>query len=80
MVSTKTENSRLKRVPENSHTIILKFRKKSERDKCIFLPEFKKTIGELAALVTKYNSSFEIFSWNILSGTSSDLENQEIIN
>jgi len=72
----KTENSRLKRVPENSHTIMLKFREKNQRDKCVSLSEFKKTIGELAALVTKYNSTFEIFSWNILSGTSIDIDNQ----
>ena len=80
MPPPKTENSRLKRVPENSHTIILKFKEKSQRDKCIGLDEFKKAIGELAALVTKYNSTFEIFSWNIISGTSIDLEGQEVIN
>ncbi len=76
---SKTENSRLKRLPENSHTIMLKFKDKAQRDECVSVQEFKKTIGAIAALVTKYNSTFEVFSWNILSGTSSEIENQEVV-
>ena len=74
-----TQNSRLKRLPENSHTIILRFEDQSQRDECINNPEFIQTVGEIAALVRKYNSTFEIFAWDILSGTSIDIETQEII-
>ncbi len=78
-IQSKTENSRLKRLPENSHTIMLKFKDKAQRDECVSVQGFKKTIGEIAALVTKYNSTFEVFSWDILSGISSELENQEVV-
>ena len=78
-MSLKAESSRLKRLPENSHTIMIKFAKKSHRDECVNLAEFKNIIGELAALVTKYNSTFEIFAWDILSGTSIDIDTPEII-
>jgi len=69
-----TQNSRLKRLPENSHSIILKFERQEQRDKCVENSDFIQVLGELAALVRKYNSTFEIYKWNTLTGTKSDLE------
>lgn len=78
---SKPLNSRLKRLPENSHTIILKFENRSQRDNCFFSQEFKKCLGELAVLLAKYNSTFETISWDVLKGTKLDreLDEEELI-
>ena len=70
--ATETENklrtNRFKRLPSNSHTIILQFTKQKDRDKCISSDEFKKIYADLATLLINYNSSIEIIKWDSLTG------------
>ncbi|MHA1488414.1 MAG: hypothetical protein ACTSRI_02025 [Promethearchaeota archaeon] len=62
------KKSRLKRLPENSHTIILKFEKKRNRDDCLNSGEFQKILGELSSLISSYNSKIETIEWDIVTG------------
>ncbi len=69
-VENKLRTNRFKRLPANSHTIILQFIKQKDRDKCINSEEFKKVYADLATLLINYNSSIEIIKWDSLTGQS----------
>jgi len=45
----------MKRLPQNSYTIIFNFRTKEDRDKFIGDNKFKKSYGNLNSLATKFN-------------------------
>jgi len=60
--------ARFKRLPENSYSIILKFKSSDDRDDCINSKEFKEVYAELATLLINYNSSIELIKWDLLSG------------
>ncbi|MHA1294678.1 MAG: hypothetical protein ACTSQJ_18735 [Promethearchaeota archaeon] len=48
--------SKLKRLPYNSYTIILKFENAEDRDKCIHSEEFQKIYGKLLTkIITNYD-------------------------
>ena len=64
----KSVPTRFKRLPKNSHTIILKFGTKKKRDECINSEDFKDVFGEIARLLINYNSSIEVVKWDIISG------------
>ena len=64
----KLRTNRFKRLPSNSHTIILQFNKQKDRNKCISSDEFKQIFAELATLLINYNSSIEIIKWDSLTG------------
>jgi len=60
--------ARFKRLPENSYSIILKFKSSDDRDDCINSQAFREIYAELATLLINYNSSIEIIKWDLLSG------------
>ncbi|MHA1488415.1 MAG: hypothetical protein ACTSRI_02030 [Promethearchaeota archaeon] len=52
--------SKLKRLPNHSFTIILKFDKREDRNECIHSEKFKKVYSRLASLlIANYNCSIE---------------------
>lgn len=52
--------SKLKRLPYNSYSIILKFENGEERDQCIRSEEFKEVFGRLASKIQlKYGCKIE---------------------
>ncbi len=66
------KKSRIKRLPENSHTIILKFGKKKKRDECINSVEFQEILGELISILSKYNSKIETILWDNITGSKTE--------
>ena len=63
------QTNRFKRLPENSHTILLRFTHKKDRDDCINSEDFKKVFGELATLLINYNCSIETIKWDYITGS-----------
>ena len=56
--------SKLKRLPYNSYTIIMKFENNEERDECIKSEKFKAVAGKLASkLGTNYNCTIEFLTY-----------------
>ncbi len=53
--NSKKPNSKLKRLPNNSYTILINFENIEERNECINLKEYKEIISKLKSLGSKYN-------------------------
>ena len=52
--------SKLKRLPNHSYSIILKFENGDERDECIQSEEFEKIMGQLGSkIIVKYNCKID---------------------
>ena len=57
--------SKLKRLPNNSYTIILKFENEEDRIECLNSKEYKEILGKLASSIgINYNCKIEYITLN----------------
>ena len=82
---SKPKNTRIKRLPEHSHTIIFKFDSKPQREVFEASLEYESFIREITALLATCNSNseFEQISWDVVTGSKTkgkdiEIETQEI--
>lgn len=63
-----TKRTNIKRIPENSYTMIFKFENKKERDECLNSEDFQDIYSEIAKLLINYNCRIELIKWDLLLG------------